>query len=468
MTPGEALEQPLIHLGQMLRGRQVTATALAEEALRRLDKRGRALNAVAALMPDRARAEAAQADRELAAGKWRGPLHGVPYGAKDLLSARGAPTTWGTRIFEGRVIDEDAGVVTKLSQAGAVLVAKLAMVQLAGGFGYHRAAASLTGPGKNPWDPSRWAGGSSSGSGAAVAARCVPFAIGSETWGSILTPSALCGISGLRPTFGRVSRAGAMALAYSMDKIGPMAVRAQDAAIILRAMAGPDPRDPAAAEHPPDLHPGRVLNRRPSIGLLLPESMKKQNPQIHAAHEAVAQALGKVARVERAEVPTDLPAEQAAQLTIAAEEASAFEDLIEGGKLGLLESTDADAAARADQSISAADYLRAQRVRGKLREAYARAFTRFDAFCAPSLGFVAATAPRIDEDLDKALDGPDPLGGAGNLLGLPAIALPGPLVRGLPTGMCLVGPAWSEDLLLAVATALQAVTRWHDQKPPAR
>ncbi|HXN56154.1 MAG TPA: amidase [Myxococcales bacterium] len=468
MTAGEALEQPLIHLGQMLQRRQVTATALAEEALRRLDKRGRALNAVAALMPDRARAEAAQADRELAAGKWKGPLHGVPYGAKDLLSARGAPTTWGTRIFQGRVIDEDAAVIGKLAQAGAVLVAKLSMVQLAGGFGYHRAAASLTGPGKNPYDPGRWAGGSSSGSGAAVAARCVPFAIGSETWGSILTPSALCGISGLRPTFGRVSRTGAMALAYSMDKLGPMAIRAQDAAIVLRAIAGPDPRDPAAAEHPPELHPGRVLSGRPAIGLLLPESMKKKDPQVYAAHEAVAQALGKVARVERAEVPSDLPAEQAAQLTIAAEEASAFEDLIDQGKLSLLESTDGNATARADRSISAADYLRAQRVRGKLREAYARAFSRYEAFCAPSLGFVAAVAPRLEEDLDSALDGPDPLGGAGNLLGLPAIALPGPLVRGLPTGMCLVGPAWSEDLILAVATALQAATRWHDQKPPAR
>src|SRR5438045_9162755 len=153
-------------MGQIIRSRQVTALALAEEALRRLEERGRPLNAVAALMPERARAEAARADKELNAGKWKGPLHGVPYGAKDLFSARGAPTTWGTSIYANRVIDEDAGVIEKLSRAGAVAVAKLAVVQQVGGFGYYRAAASLQGPGKNPWDPGRWSGGSSSGSGA--------------------------------------------------------------------------------------------------------------------------------------------------------------------------------------------------------------------------------------------------------------------------------------------------------------
>jgi aspartyl-tRNA(Asn)/glutamyl-tRNA(Gln) amidotransferase subunit A len=468
MKPAEALEQPLLHLGQMLRGRQVTSSQLVEESLRRLEKTGRALNAVAAVLPERARAEAAAADRELAAGRWRGPLHGVPYGAKDLLSAKGAPTAWGTKIFEGRVLDEDAAVVQRLHEAGAVLVAKLAMVQLAGGFGYHRAAASASGPGKNPYDPSRWAGGSSSGSAAAVAARCVPFAIGSETWGSILTPSALCGVTGMRPTFGRVSRAGAMALAFSMDKLGPIALRAQDAAIVLRAIGGFDPRDPATVYGQPDLHPGRVLSGRPRIGLVLPESMRKKDAEVFAAHDAVAKALGQVAQVLPAEAPTDLPAEQAALLTIGAEEASAFEDLVDAGKLGQLESTDGEASARADRSISAVDYLRAQRVRAKLREAYARAFEKFDAYCTPALGFVAAVAPRLDEDLDAALDGPDPLGAAGNLLGLPAVALPGPLVRGLPTAMCLVGPVWSEDLLAGVATALQAGTRWHEQRPARR
>src|SRR5438105_10626009 len=303
MTPGEALELPLVKLGQLLRSRQVTAAALAEESLSRLERVGRPLNAVAALLPERARMAAAAADRELHAGKWRGPLHGVPYGAKDLLSARGAPTTWGSSLFAGRVIDEDAAVVQKLSAAGAVLVAKLSMVQLAGGFGYHRAAASLQGPGKNPWDAGRWAGGSSSGSAAAVAARCLPFALGSETWGSILTPASLCGIVGLRPTFGRVSRRGAMALAWSMDKIGPMCRGAQDALIVLAAISGPDPADPSTVEDQPKLKPGRMPGRKLRVGLVLPESMQRQDAEVYDALLAVAQAMGKVADVKRAEIP---------------------------------------------------------------------------------------------------------------------------------------------------------------------
>jgi aspartyl-tRNA(Asn)/glutamyl-tRNA(Gln) amidotransferase subunit A len=284
----------------------------------------------------------------------------------------------------------------------------------------------------------------------------------------MLTPSAFCGVSGLRPTFGRVSRAGAMALAYSMDKLGPMARRAEDASIVMHALAGHDERDPSTVAGQPQLHPGRILQGRPRIGLVLPEAMRKKDPEVFAAHEAVAQALAKIAQVAPAEVPTDLPAEQAAMLTIAAEEASAFEDLIDSGAVALLESTDGPASARADRSIAAVDYLRAQRVRRKLREAYARAFEKVDLYCTPALGFVAAVAPRLDEDLDAALDGPDPLGAAGNLLGLPAIALPGPLVRGLPTAMCLVGPPWSEDLIAGTATALQTQTKWHEQRPQQR
>ena len=373
MTPGEALELPLVKLGQLLRSRQVTAAALAEESLSRLERVGRPLNAVAALLPERARMAAAAADRELHAGRWRGPLHGVPYGAKDLLSARGAPTTWGSSLFAGRVIDEDAAVVQKLSAAGAVLVAKLSMVQLAGGFGYHRAAASLQGPGKNPWDAGRWAGGSSSGSAAAVAARCLPFALGSETWGSILTPASLCGIVGLRPTFGRVSRRGAMALAWSMDKIGPMCRGAQDALIVLAAISGPDPADPSTVEDQPKLKPGRMPGRKLRVGLVLPESMQRQDAEVYDALLAVAQAMGKVADVKRAEIPApELPSDAVAQLTVSAEEASAFDELIDSGKLAALQSTDAPATARADRQIRAVDYLRAQRVRGRLRAAYGR------------------------------------------------------------------------------------------------
>lgn len=471
MTPAEALDLPISQLAAALKSRRVKAIALAEEALERLEKRGRPLNAVAALLPERARAEAAAADRELDAGRWRGPLHGVPYGAKDLVSAKGAETTWGTSIFAGRVIDSDAAVVRKLSEAGAVLVAKLSMVQLAGGFGYHRAAASLQGPGRNPWDPTKWAGGSSSGSGAAVAAGCVPFAIGSETWGSILTPSALCGIVGLRPTFGRVSREGAMALAYSMDKLGPIARRAACALEVLRAICGHDPRDPSTLPGQPAVGslPSALDAASLRVGLFLPESLRAKDPAVFDAYRAVADACGKLCKLEVLQHPApDLPADQAASLTVSVEEATAFEDLIDAGKLVALQSTDGQATARADRGIAAVDYLRAQRVRGLLRAAWARTFAKVDAVLSPALGLLAAVAPGIDEDLDAALDSPDPIGAAGNLLGLPALSLPGPLVRGLPTGMQLVGPAFSEEKLCSLGAALEAATPWAAQRPPTR
>jgi aspartyl-tRNA(Asn)/glutamyl-tRNA(Gln) amidotransferase subunit A len=467
VNAGEALELPLVKLGQALLNKQVTSRALVEESLRRLEEVGRPLNAVAALLPERARVEAARADKELAAGKWRGPLHGVPYGAKDLFAARGAPTTWGAPFYARRVLDHDAGAIEKLSAAGAVLVAKLSMVQLAGGFGYYRADASLQGPGRNPWDRERWAGGSSSGSGAAVAARCVPFALGSETWGSILTPSAFCGVVGLRPTFGRVTRRGAMALSWSMDKIGPLCTRAEDAAIVLDTLAGHDPRDPGAVENQPPFKPGRPLGgRKLRIGAVLPEALGKQDPEVFAAHQAVLEALGKLAQVEAVPLPApEIPSDGIALLTVNVEEAAAFEELIDSGELASLRSTDAVAAARADRAIPASEYLKAQRLRAKLRAAYEEMFDKLDAVVTPALGFLAATPPGIDDDLEAALAGDDPLGSAGNLLGLPAIALPGPLVRGLPTGMQLLGPAWSEELLCAAAAALEETTGWAQQRP---
>src|SRR5437667_6383835 len=193
-------------------------------------------------MPERALDEARRADRALAK-KDGGPLTGVPYGAKDLLAARGAPTTWGAPPYRDQIFGQDATVVAKLKRSGAVLAAKLAMVELAGGGGYRYPSASLQGPGRNPWNTERWSGGSSSGSGAAVGAGLVPFAIGSETSGSIGTPSAYCGVTGLRPTYGLVSRKGGMALSWTVDKLGPMARTAEDCAAVLEAIAGADAAD---------------------------------------------------------------------------------------------------------------------------------------------------------------------------------------------------------------------------------
>src|SRR3989454_1182401 len=221
-----------------LKAKEISAQDLARAFSARLEKLGPRYNALALPLTERAIRQAKAADEDIKRDRFRSPLHGIPFGAKDLLSLAGKPTTWGARPYASQVFDYDATALKKLDRAGAVLVGKLAMVGLAGGGGYRYAAASLTGPGINPWDRSRWSGGSSSGPGSAVAAGLVPFAIGSETSGSILTPSAFCGVTGLRPTYRLVSRHGAMALSWTMDKLGPMARSAEDCALVLAAIAG--------------------------------------------------------------------------------------------------------------------------------------------------------------------------------------------------------------------------------------
>src|SRR3712207_6392389 len=223
-----------------LRARKYSATELTRAFCDRLERLGPRFNALALSMRDLAVRQAKEGDDELKRERFRGPLQGVPYGAKDLLSVAGQITTWGAKPYAAQVFDYDATVLTKLARTGAILTGKLAMVELAGGGGYRFAAASMFGPGLNPWDRSRWSGGSSSGSGSAVAAGLVPFALGSETSGSILTPAAFCGVTGLRPTYGLVSRYGAMQLSLTMDKLGPMCRTAEDCGIVLHAIAGKD------------------------------------------------------------------------------------------------------------------------------------------------------------------------------------------------------------------------------------
>src|SRR6184192_454295 len=243
--------EPLTVLGAKLRTGEVTSVGLTKFCLDRLEKYGPRYNCVVTVTRDLALKEAEQADKELKAGRDRGPLHGIPYGAKDLLATSGGiPTTWGAAPFKDRCFDYDATVIRHLEEAGAVLVAKLAMVEFAGGMGYRQPNASFTGPGISPWSPDAWSGGSSSGSGSAVGAGLVPFAIGSETWGSILGPATYCGVTGLRPTYGRVSRYGAMPLCWTLDKLGPLALTAEDCGLVLDAIAGADPADPTAAARP--------------------------------------------------------------------------------------------------------------------------------------------------------------------------------------------------------------------------
>ena len=246
-----------------LRAKEFSCVELTRAFCDRLERSAPRYNALALSLRKEAIRQAHDVDGELHRDRLRGPLQGIPYGAKDLLAVKGKPTTWGAKPLARQVFDEDAHVIKKLRDAGAILCGKLAMVELAGGGDYRFASASMTGPGLNPWDKTKWSGGSSSGSAAAVAAGLVTFALGSETSGSIITPAAYCGVTGLRPTYGLVSRRGAMALSWTLDKIGPLCRTAEDCALVLHVIAGGDDEDPGSAGQELLLQPAVRAASRP-------------------------------------------------------------------------------------------------------------------------------------------------------------------------------------------------------------
>lgn len=461
----EAVFTPIRQLAEGLRTGRLSPVALAELFLARLERLGPRYNAVVTVTRERALQRAGEAEREIAAGRYRGPLHGVPYGAKDLIAAAGSPTTWGAAPLRDQVFDADATVIRRLDEAGAILTAKLAMVELAGGMGYRQPHASFTGPGISPWAPDAWSGGSSSGSGSAVAAGLVPFALGSETWGSILSPAANCGITGLRPTYGRVSRHGAMALAWTLDKIGPLGLGADDCGIVLEAIAGSDPADPTAAAHPFRYDDGDVAGRRFRFGVVAGVT--------EGCEPAVAENFGRsleilrgIGSVEEVRLP-DLPYETITRTILWVEAASAFEDLVETGAIGELTAPEDRYSAYARDAILAKDYVKALRLRGVMAREVDRVLARFDALVAPGR---SAVATRVDQPFRSAVGGstPDVMGAVGNGAGLPAVAVPnGVGDRGLPTSLQFMGRAWEENAILAAARAWQSLTDWHRRRPPA-
>ena len=451
-------------LGELLRNRQVSPVELAKTFLDRLEALGPRYNAVVTVTRDLALEQARAAEKDILAGRYKGPLHGIPYGAKDLLAtAGGIPTTWGAAPFRDRQFDTDATVIRRLREAGAVLPAKLAMVELAGGMGYRQPNASFTGPGINPWDPTRWSGGSSSGSGSAVCAGLVPFAIGSETWGSILGPANHCGVAGLRPTFGRVSRHGAMVLSWSLDKLGPLCLTADDCGLVLEAIAGPDAADPSTADRPfryePDPPP-----RRFRLGVIVgvadgTEAATRMN------FEAAVQKLAEVATIEEVKIPS-MPYEEITRTILFGEMASAFEDLIETGQIAELTAPEDRYTPYSRVAVLAKDYIRALRLRGLVVAEIDRAMQGFDALLAPSR---PVPSTKVDEEFPSAIRGAgkDLMGAIGNLAGLPAISVPdGFTEHGVPTGLQFMGRPYDENIILAVASAYQKLTDWHLRHPP--
>ncbi len=420
----ELAHLPVYRLAALIRERRVSSQELTEIYLERLQRYDSTLHFVVNLLEGQAREEAQQADAEVASGEWRGPLHGIPWGVKDLFAVRGAPTTWGSADFQNQVINEDSEVVVRLREEGAVLLAKLTTGEFA------RGANWFGGQTRNPWNPEESSSGSSAGPASATAAGCVAFALGTETQGSIVSPARRCGLTALRPTFGRVSRHGGMVLAWSMDKVGPMCRSALDCALVFSAIHGVDEKDPSTLTTPFEFRP------RPDLSGL------RIGYQDDAPEEflAILQELG----AELAEIP-ELPSGTSQALTV--ESAAAFDFHV--ADIEFQEEDPREAARfQGGREVSALDYMQSQRRRMIQMQEVEEALEGFHMFVSGS-GEVGLT----------------------NQTGHPAVVLPytfGPREEGghhQPVCTTLLGPLFTDDHLLMVAHAYQEVTDWHRERP---
>jgi len=424
-NPADIAFASLLDLGEWIRTRQITSTELTRLYLDRLKRHDRTLQCVVTLTEELALAQAARADAEIAAGKYRGPLHGIPYGLKDLFSTRTYRTTWGAAPFRDQVIDEDATVVRRLEEAGAVLVAKTTLGAIAAGdvwFG---------GTTKNPWNTNEGSSGSSAGSSAAVAAGLVAFGIGSETVGSIVSPATRCRVTGLRPTFGRVSRAGGMTLSWSMDKVGPICRTVEDCAMVFQAIHGLDSKDASTVDVPfnysAELNPSdsRIGYRGSFVSAAILERLAR----ITARTNLVSIGLPNS--------PID-----AISTILDVEAATAFEELTRtGGDVYLPEFW--GNTFRVARTVPAVEYLQADRLRRKLGEAMHELLKTVDLYVTSGVDDINLTA--------------------NNLTGHPCVVVP----NGSGTSLTFVGQLYDEARILAVAKAYQDATNFHTNRPAA-
>jgi aspartyl-tRNA(Asn)/glutamyl-tRNA(Gln) amidotransferase subunit A len=458
-------------LNARLTSREISAEELTRAFSDRLQQYGPRYNALALLLRQESLRKARAVDQDLERGRLRGPLQGIPYGAKDLISYAGQPTTWGAKPYAAQVFDYNATVVDKLDAVGSIITGKLSTVELAGGGGYTHASASLTGPGLNPWDRTRWSGGSSSGPAAAVAAGLVPFAIGSETSGSIITPASFCGVTALRPTYGLVSRHGAMALSWTLDKLGPFGRSAEDCGLILQVIAGKDSKDPGSAGKsfyytPQYARPLKEIK----IGYAPVDFTDRAEPPARAAFAAALDVLRQSgAQLVETKLPP-FPYGPVLSLILNAEMGSIFEPLIASGKVDELADPPQIAGLKASLSVPAKDYLKAMRIRRLIQEEFSKLYARVDVLLAPG-----RSGPAVPASQDLDAPGYTPPAGAppgfqgivqaGNLAGLPALVLPCGFADNLPVALQLVGLPFSENLLLAVGKDFQGRTDWHRKRP---
>lgn len=447
---------PAARLGEMIRSKAISSKELTSIYLDRIRRFDPQLHAVITVTEDLARRQAEAADRDLARGTWRGPLHGVPWGAKDLLAVPGHPTTWGSVPYRSQVRPETAAVVERLEAAGAVLIAKTAVGELAWGDVWYGETC------RNPWKPAQGSSGSSAGSASASSAGLVGFAIGTETWGSIVSPATRCGVSGLRPTFGRVSRHGCMALSWTMDKIGPLARSVEDLALVFAAIHGADPRDPASVDRRfdwPAGHDPKSL-RIGVVESLFDEDYTKwadpdEDPKGYEdwkRHDR--ETLDTLRRLGFRLVPLTLPStipSSALASILTAEAAAAFDDLTRSGRDATLVRQVEQAwpnVFRQGQTIPAVEYIRANRFRTLLMGQLDRALAGVDVWVVPSFGGDVLLTT--------------------NLTGHPAVVVPNGFrsTDGTPTSITFHGRLHGETDLLAVAMAYQEATGFHRKRPP--
>jgi len=445
----------IVDLGKALHGRKVSSVELTEMYLARLRTLGSAHNAVAELTASLALQQAANADK----APRKGPLHGIPFGVKDLLATKGIPTRWGSPGHMDQVFDYDATAVARLQNAGGVLVAKLAMIELAGGGNYNVANASHTGPCLCAWDRSRWSGGSSSGSGAATALGCVAYSLGSETSGSITCPSSFNGLTGFRPTYGRVSRYGAMALCWTLDKVGPICRSAEDCAVVLDAIAGPDPNDRSTLTEKLNLRKG---GPKPKIGLLR-ESFDRNKADACKKSYEDALAVFKKLGYETVDVAyPQMAYGLAVGIIVDAEGASAHEQFIRSKRLKMLADVNQVAGFAASLETRAVDYLWAMRMRTEALKANT-VWDKCDAIFTPVFYHCA---PPVDQPFDKGFVNMGGDGGPANLLGWPSMAFPIGFENGAPLGGQIIAPAYREDISYRITRDFQRETNFHSRRPP--
>ncbi len=450
--PDELAFLPVTELSELIRRRVITSTWLTELYIQRLKRFDPVLHCVINLTEERAMTQARAADAEIARGKYRGPLHGIPWGAKDLLAVKGYPTTWGAGPYRSQVIDEDATVVERLDAAGAVLVAKLTLGELAQGdvwFG---------GKTRNPWKVTGGSSGSSAGPASATAAGLVGFSIGSETLGSISSPSTECGTTGLRPTYGRVPKTGAMALSWSMDKLGPICRSVEDCALVLDAIHGPDGRDNSAIAASFNWD-ARISPSRLRIGYVkaafdLPVTDPANHERtLHATKVFDDRALTVLRGMGVNLVPVDLPdiPYDAMRFILIAEAAAAFDELTRSNRDSELvqqSSGDWANAFRTARFIPAVEYINANRVRTRAIAEWAALMSRFDVIVTPT------SAANLTQLV------------ATNLTGHPAVILPnGFRPDGTPVSLTFLGGLFEEAKLMAVASAYQRATGFHLVRP---